>query len=216
MIEFISCHPVDVPLTKEPNPSFLLRLLTKVFECISVLESTIEVYITRYGIIEVTQVVFLKVVGILPNPYGFIIFKTIYAQFQEVYVAKEFKKSYVPGLWTFLMHIIVKGLLVKHGGSNSISKDWLYLVYNIFTGCNNAIDLPEVIWSDFRKCTHHRKQNEIPCPIFHPLTWKQIYTKMLEHVSICTTPTELYYTFKVDQKYRLPNQTSFSCVQRLP
>ena len=65
--------------------------------------------------------------------------------YSEEYKAKKFKKSAVSGLWTVLMHFIVRGLSGKHGGMDSLSKDWLYVVYNIFSGKTNAVDLTEVL-----------------------------------------------------------------------
>ena len=62
--------------------------------------------------------------------------------------AKEFKKSVVPGLWSILMNFILRGLSGKHGGTDTMRKDWRYVVYNIFTRKANVVDLPEVLWQD--------------------------------------------------------------------
>lgn len=47
-----------------------------------------------------------------------------------------------------------------------MSKDWLYVVYNIFFRRNNAVDLTEVLWQDFRKFAIIRNPNEISSPRF--------------------------------------------------
>lgn len=109
--------------------------------------------ITEDKIILVTKDAFLRAFGISPNQKGFRVFEPTIEEFQEflnqirfnrVYKSKEFKKSDVPGIWT--MYIVMKGLLGKHGGLDSMSKDCLYLVYNIFTSRLNTVDLPEVQW----------------------------------------------------------------------
>lgn len=63
--------------------------------------------------------------------------------FKEVYKSKIFKTFVVPWIWTVVMQIIMKGLSGKHGCLDSMSKDWLYMIYNIFTGRLNVVNLAE-------------------------------------------------------------------------
>lgn len=59
------------------------------------------------------------------------------------------------------MHFILRGLSGIYGGTDTMSKYWLYLVYDIFTGKTNDVDLPEVLCQVFIKFYFKRKPNEI-------------------------------------------------------
>lgn len=48
--------------------------------------------------------------------------------FKGTYKSKEIEKSIVPKIWKILMHILMNGLSGKNGGSNTMSKDWLYVI----------------------------------------------------------------------------------------
>lgn len=110
--------------------------------------------------------------------------------------AKELKKSVVPGIWTILMHFILRGLFRNHGGTNTMSKDWIYVVYIIFTGKANIIDLPKVLWKDFWKFAVKRKLNEIPSPILWALILQKLYPKRNEAIKLNSNVQEVYYSFK--------------------
>lgn len=161
------CHPTAVPLTKILNPNFPLCMLHKDFERIKINNKVHECLITDDMIVPVTKDNFLKAIGISLNTNGFLVVEPEVEEFQEflnqiglkwIYKSKEFKKFVVPGIWTTLMHIVMKGLSRKHGGSESMSKDWLYLVYSIYIGQSNAFDLPKVLWHDFWKPAICKKQ----------------------------------------------------------
>ena len=79
----------------------------------------------------------------------------------EEFKAKKFKKSAILGLWTVLMHLILRGLCRKHGGADTMSKDRLYVVYSIYSGKTNVVNLAEVLWRDFQKFVVKRKPLEI-------------------------------------------------------
>ena len=64
------------------------------------------------------------------------------------------------------MHLIIRGLSTKHGGTDTLRKDWLNVVFSIYYGCQNAVDLPEVLWQVLCKFAVKRKNNEIPSPRF--------------------------------------------------
>lgn len=65
--------------------------------------------------------------------------------YTEEFKAMKFKKSIVPGLQVELMHLILRGLSGKNGGTIIMSKDRIYVVYNIYSGKTNAVDLTEVL-----------------------------------------------------------------------
>ena len=73
------------------------------------------------------------------------------------------------------MHFIIRGLYGKHGGTDTLSKYWLYVVYNIYSGRNNVVDLPEVLWQDIRKFAIKGKDNEISSPGFWDLIIQELY-----------------------------------------
>lgn len=154
MIKLISLHPISVPLTEIPDPPIPLRLLYTTFDRINIEYGVLETRITSDRIIPVHKSTFLKAIGISENPKGFKSQERLTEYFQtslnHIRYAKElevktFKKSIFPGLWTAFMHLILRGLFGKHGGTNIMSKDWLYVVYNIFSGKTNVVDLTEVL-----------------------------------------------------------------------
>nr|KAJ0190283.1 hypothetical protein LSAT_V11C800417130 [Lactuca sativa] len=91
----------------------------------------------------------------------------------------------------------------KHGRTNSLSKDWLYVVYSIFSGMTNAVDLTVVLWKDFWKFAINRKTHEISSPRFWALTIQQLYKEINEPIPISTIPEEVLLTFKTIKSYRL-------------
>lgn len=56
-----------------------------------------------------------------------------------------------------LVHMMVCGLSGKHGGIDTMKNEWLYVVYNIFIGQTNIVNLHEALWQDFVKFTKRRK-----------------------------------------------------------
>ena len=76
------------------------------------------------------------------------------------------------------MHLIIRGLFGKHRGTDTLSKDWLYVIYNIYSGCDNVVDLLEVLWQDFYKFSIKKKENEISSPRFWALTLQQLFKKL--------------------------------------
>lgn len=138
---------------------------------------------------------FLISIGVRENPKGFQVQEPTAKEFQQFlnhigydqeYKAKEFKKSVVSGLWTLLMHFIIRGLFGKHGGMDTLSKEWLYVFYSIFCGKDNAIHLLEVLWQDFWKFAIKRKDNEISNPRFWPLMIQELYRERSESILVST------------------------------
>lgn len=119
MIEFISLYPITIPLTKNPNPPIPVRLLHTDFDRIKIEDGVLEIRINGDRIVLVSKQTFLKVIGIPENPKGFTIQEPTSKDFQmflnhigcaEELKAKKFKKLAIPGLWTVLMQLIVRGL----------------------------------------------------------------------------------------------------------
>lgn len=118
MIDFVSHHPIAIPLTKTQNPNFCLRLMHKEFERIKLNNDILECLIINDRIIPVTKETFHQSIRVSLNPEGFQVFEPTLEEFQGflnqmkfkgVYKAKEFKKSIVPRMWKILMNIMMKG-----------------------------------------------------------------------------------------------------------
>ncbi|CAI9268547.1 unnamed protein product [Lactuca saligna] len=132
MIEFISHHPITVPLTKIPNPKLPLCIPHKEFKHIKIESNALEV-----KIVPVQQNISLKAIDIAEKPKCLWVQEPTNEEFQSFlnqiryngeFKAKEFKKFVVPDLWTILMHLILEGLSGKHGGTGKgrlgIFDDW--------------------------------------------------------------------------------------------
>lgn len=138
-----------------------------------------EVKITDDQVVTMHKETILRALGVAENRIGFKLQEPTTKEFQLFlthigyngeFKANKFNKLAVLGLWTILMHLILRALSDNHGGLDTMTKDWIYFVYNTFTGKPNVVDLPEVIWQDFRKFTDKNKSNKIPSPRFWALT----------------------------------------------
>lgn len=135
--------------------SFHCVLLHKSIEHIKIDNDVLECYLTDDRIFHVTKENILRAIGVSTNPE---VFQAIHLTAEElqlflnhisfvwVYKSKEFKNSSVPGPLTIWMHMAMKRLSGKHGGSDSMCMDWIYLVYIIYTRKTNYINLLEVLW----------------------------------------------------------------------
>lgn len=158
MIEFISRHPITVPLKKVPDPPIPLRILHTVFERFKIKDGVLEIKTTGNWIVPVSKQTFLKPIWISKNPKDFKVqepssegFQTFlnHIGYEEDFKAKKFMKSTVPGLWTVQMHLILRGLSGKQSETDTMSKDWLYVMYNIVSRKTKVVYQTEVIWQDF-------------------------------------------------------------------
>lgn len=158
MIEFISHHPISTPLTTTPHTQIPLQVLHIAFERIKIENGILETKIIGDRIVHVLKKTFLKSIGIIETPKGLQVREPTSEDFQtclneigynEEFKLKKFKKSAILELWTILMHLILRGLSGKHGGTDTKSKDCMYVVYNIYSGRNNVVDLTKVLWQDF-------------------------------------------------------------------
>ena len=134
MIKFIMNHPIFVPLTKVPKPPLPLHLLHTAFTRINIDDIVLETKITSDRIVPVHKSTFLRAIGVKENTKGFKVQEPTLEEFQlflnhigynQDNRAKDFKKSIVSGLWTNLMHFIIRGLSDKQSGIDTLNKDWL-------------------------------------------------------------------------------------------
>lgn len=73
MIQFISIHPIAIPLKKIPNPNFPLRLLHRAFVRIKIEDGILEVKITTDRIVLLHKSTFLRAIGVAEDPQGFLV-----------------------------------------------------------------------------------------------------------------------------------------------
>lgn len=113
IIEFISCHPIGVPLTKIHDPPIPFYLLHIAFDRINIEDGVLETRITGDCIVPVHKSTFLKAIGIPENHKGFKVQEPTFEELQTFlsyigyageFKVKNFKKSEVPGLCRVLMH----------------------------------------------------------------------------------------------------------------
>ena len=97
MIEFISHHPISVPLTNIPGPTNPLRLLHTAVDRIKIKDRVPKVTITGNRIIPVSKQTFLRAIGIPENPKVFTVQEPSSEQFQtflnHIGYAEEFKEK---------------------------------------------------------------------------------------------------------------------------
>lgn len=117
LIEFISLHSIDVPITKIYNTNFPFRLLHKAFSRVNIKDGVLEVMITDDSIVVVHKSTFLKAIGFTENPKCFRVHKPTSEEFQSFltqigyngdFKAKGLNRPSVLGLWTILMHFIFR------------------------------------------------------------------------------------------------------------
>lgn len=131
-IDFIAHLLIVVPLTKIPDPPIPVHLHHTSYKCIKIYNGILETKITWDRIIPIHQWTFLKAIGVKENPTNFTVEEPMTEQFQsflnhigysQEFKAKKFKKSTISGLWTVLMHFIIRRLSGKLGGIGSLSKN---------------------------------------------------------------------------------------------
>lgn len=101
----------------------------------------------------------------------------------------------------------MKGLSDKHGGSDLMRKNWLYMAYNILMRRFNIVDLPEVLCMTFGSLMYVENQTRFIV---------QDSSHRHEPIPLMMNPPKVYYSFKVIKSYRISNQTSFGLIRRLP
>ena len=175
VIEFIAKAFLKPPLTVVPKnlPQRLVDLAFQHFVLKD--DGEVEIQLENSQVGTVTQEIFLEAIGVAANPDKFVHKPPTEDQIHEFLLAigytgslvpKDFKKSQVPALWATFMHLMMKGISGKTGGSDQISRDWLHLPYSIFKNEPSAVDFPKILWSDFTKYNGGRKPRDIPCPRF--------------------------------------------------
>ena len=222
MNEFISHHPIAIPLTKTPNPKFLSGSFILHLKGSRLKTMWSKPRSKVIALCQCQNKLFSKQLGYHKTPrilsWKNERLKTFLNDIgnSKEFKAKKFKKSAIPGLWTVLTHLVLRGLSIKHGGTDMMRKDWFHVVYNIYFGRSNVVDLIKILWQEFWKFAIKMKPQEISSPRFWALTLQQMYRERQEHIPITTKSKELFLSFKTIKTYRLLNQSSFEPTRRLP
>ncbi|KAL7588438.1 hypothetical protein Lser_V15G36250 [Lactuca serriola] len=220
MIEFLKSHPIHKPLTK--SIKFPLSIIHTAYSS-AIYDSDeeyIEFDINKDNTIKLWKAEFLEAIGLPERKEK----KTFYEPTNEelfdvldqmgylpprLEMTPDFKKGKLPGIWHFLVHIIVRCLTGKVGGTSTLSRAFLVLLFGIYTG--KEVDSGTIIWKDFAGCVFPRKK-EIPCARFWALALQKVYTKL----DVSLPEGEEMFTTGTVSRYAIPDQAEFGKVARLP
>ncbi|CAI9295997.1 unnamed protein product [Lactuca saligna] len=220
IIEFLKSHPIHKPLTK--SIEFPLSIIHTAYSS-AIYDSDeeyIEFDISKDNTIKLWKAEFLEAIGLPERKEK----KTFYEPTNEELFdvldqmgylpprlewARNFLKGKLPGIWHFLVHIIVRCLTGKVGGTSTLSRAFLVLLFGIYTG--KEVDFGTIIWNDFAGCVFPRKK-EIPCARFWALALQKLHTKL----NVSLPEGEEMFTTGTVSGYAIPDQAEFGKVARLP
>lgn len=157
MIEFVITHPIAIPFNKQHEPQFPLRLLLKDFERVRCQNRIIEVFIIDDKVVSVTNGLYLQSIRVPQNHEGFIGFSLLLLSFKIFFIklviveSIRIKNLKIYCFWNLedLNAYDHEGVFRKACGSESMSKKWVNVVFSIFYGRSNVVDLLGVLWSNF-------------------------------------------------------------------
>ena len=227
VIEFLSVFPLHQALTavpKTPISQVLMKLAVDSF--VKNDDNTITVNIQNDIKATITKSMFLNAIRVPENPSNFTIFKPTkdeIAQFkQEIgYIhpqkaknKSDLVKSGCPAVWQVLIHLLLRSLSGKSGGTDCLNLLWTDFIYSIWSNRSNAVDVPQLLWDEFILYTSRRKNQEMPLERFWALTLEAVYK---EH-NLNPTPDDgsLVCTFTNLKGYKCSDQTRFGTPKRLP
>ncbi|KAL4583387.1 hypothetical protein LXL04_007958 [Taraxacum kok-saghyz] len=163
----------SVPFTKSPS-NFPNRLLELAHNHLKYIKETdvIELKVTHRRYAWITKSIFLRAIGVPQNPESFTLIKPsdddLLSFIQDVgYTGAldnglpDFKKSFISPHWQVIMHLLMKSLSSKTGGTNQISWEWICLAYSFYTGNASVIDIPSLLWNDFVQYAKRKKDKQI-------------------------------------------------------
>ncbi|KAI3517338.1 hypothetical protein L1887_16552 [Cichorium endivia] len=220
MIKFLKNHPLQKPLTK--STAFPLSIIHKAYSTAvyNSKEEYIKFDINEDKITELSKDVFLKAIG-LPKSKGQ---KTFYEPTNKelfdvldqmgylpprLETTPSFKKTKLPAMWQFLVHLFVRCLSGKTGGTDTINRPFLVLLFGIYTG--KEVDFGTTIWNDFASYVFPKKK-EIPCARFWALALRWMYTKL----KVPLPEGEKMFIPRIISRYSIPDQSDFREVANLP
>ncbi|KAL4559822.1 hypothetical protein LXL04_031968 [Taraxacum kok-saghyz] len=227
VIEFLNVFPLHEALTavpKTPISQVLMKLAVDSF--VKNDDNTITVNIQNDMKATITKSMFLNAIRVPENPSNFTICKPTkeeigqfkqeigYIHPQKAKNKSDLVKSGCPAVWQVLIHLLLRSLSGKSGGTDSLNLLWTDFIYSIWSNRPNAVDVPQLLWDEFILYTSRRKNQEMPLERFWALTLEAVYK---EH-KINPTPDDssLVCTFTNLKGYKCSDQTRFGTPKRLP
>ncbi|KAL4571091.1 hypothetical protein LXL04_017841 [Taraxacum kok-saghyz] len=205
VIEFLNVFPLHEALTavpKTPILQFLMKLAVDSF--VKNDDNTITVNIQN------------GIKATITNRYEIAQFKQEigYIHPQKPKNKSDLVKSGCPAVWQVLIHLLLRSLSGKSGGTDSLNLLWTDFIYSIWSNRPNAVDVPQLLWDEFILYTSKRKNQEMPLERFWALTLEAVYK---EH-NLNPTPDDdsLVCTFTNLKGYKCSDQSRFGTPKRLP
>ncbi|XP_023749803.1 uncharacterized protein LOC111898110 [Lactuca sativa] len=220
MIEFLKSHPIHKPLTK--SVKFPLNIIHMAY-CTAVYNSKeeyIEFNISKDHTTKLCKAEFLKAIGLPESKEKKTLYEPTNEELFDVFdqmgylpprleMTPDFKKGKLPAIWQFLVHIILRCLTGKTGGTDTLSRVLLVFLFGLYTG--KEVDFGTTIWKDFASYVFPKKK-DIPCARFWALALQRGYKKLkfpLPEGDEMFSPRALL-------RYSIPDQSEFGKVARLP
>ena len=226
IIEFLSKHPLSVPLTKSPS-NFPNRLLELAHDHLKYIKETdaIKVAVTHRRYAPITKSIFLRAIAVPQNPESFTLIKPsdddLLSFIQDVRYTgtldnglPDFKKSFIFPHRQVSMHLLMKSLSGKTGGTDQIGRDWICLAYSFYTGNAFVIDIPSLLWNDFVQYAKRKKDKQINSAPFLALALEELYRH--HNYEKLQQPDEVCVSFKPLNPYNGSDSSRAEHVVRLP
>ncbi|KAL4575113.1 hypothetical protein LXL04_021954 [Taraxacum kok-saghyz] len=222
MIEFLKGHPIHKPLTK--STEFPLSIIHTAYSTAvyNSEEDCIEFNINEDNITKLSKYVFLKAIGFPENKEKTTFYEPTNEEIlsvlrQLVYLPSRmglpsnFRKGELPAMWRFLMHFLLRCLTGKTGGTDTVNRSFLVLLFGIYTG--KEVDIGTFLWKDFVSHVFPKKK-EIPCARFWALALQMMYENAKVEVKL--PQGEKMFTPRPISRYTISDQFDFRKVGHLP
>lgn len=220
MIKFLKNHPLRKPLTK--STAFPLSIIHKAYSTAvyNSKEDYIKFDINEDKITKLSKDVFLKAIGLPKSKREKTFYEPTNKELFDVLdqmgylpprleTTPSFKKTKLPAMWQFLVHLFVRCLSGKTGGTDTINRPFLVLLFGIYTG--KEVDFGTTIWNDFSSYVFPKKK-EIPCARFWALALRLMYTKL----KVPLPEGEKMFIPRIISRYSIPDQSDFREAASLP
>ncbi|CAI9295996.1 unnamed protein product [Lactuca saligna] len=220
MIEFLKSHPIHKPLTK--SVKFPLSIIHMAY-CTAVYNSKeeyIEFNISKDHTTKLCKAEFLKAIGLPESKEKKTLYEPTNEELFDVFdqmgylpprleMTPNFKKGKLPAMWQFLVHIILRCLTGKTGGTDTLSRVLLVFLFGLYTG--KEVDFGTTIWKDFASYVFPKKK-DIPCARFWALALQRGYKKL----KFPLPEGDEMFSPRALSRYAIPDQSEFGKVARLP
>ena len=107
----------------------------------------------------------------------------------------DLKKAKFPAPWHMVVHYVLRCLSEKTGGTDTIVKDLLRLLWGVYR--NKNIDFVGILWNDFKQFVLAKK-TEVPSARFWSVILNKIYA---DHPTIAPAEDDVMYKAPLLSKY---------------